>query len=86
MKHFNDEIFQQPIHNSEKLATKLPDNPGSQSQAYIPQKIVNNKEALYIDYRLNQDISFTLWRADDIADSPKCEINSQTKLKFPLTR
>ena len=86
MKHFNDEIFQQPIHKSEKLTTKLPDNAGSQSHAYILQKIVNNKEALYIDYRLNQDIFFTLWRADDIVDSPKCEINSQTKLKFPLPR
>lgn len=86
MKHIIDKIFQQPIHNSEKLTTKLPDNAGSQSHAHIPQKIVNNKETLYTEYRLNQDIFFTLSRADDIVDSPKCEINSQTKLKFPLPR
>ena len=86
MKHFNDEIFQQPILNSEKLTTKLPDNADFKIHAYIPQKIVNNKEALYIDYRLNQDIFFTLWRSDDIVDSPKREINSQTELKFSLPR
>ena len=66
MKHINDEIFQQPIHNSEKITTKLPDNARSQSHAHIPQKIVNNKETLYIEYRLNQDIFFTLSRADGL--------------------